>query len=475
MSESALIGKVWNYASILRDSGVSYTDYVSQITYLLFLKMDDEREKFLGVASLLPSHCKWQNLSNLDGSELETAYTNALNTLSKQSGIVGTIYQKAQNKINEPAKLKRLVSLIDNETWLGLDVDVKGAIYEGLLQKNATETKGGAGQYFTPRAIIKAIVSVMKPQIGMSINDPACGTGGFLLEAYEYMRASSKDKTKLENLKTKALSGTDISPLVTSLCAMNLYLHDIGGDDSPVKTSDSLLSLGDQRYDMVLTNPPFGKKSSTKIMGDDGSVNTQSESYERDDFIVSTSNKQINFLQHIMSVLKIGGKAAVVLPDNVLFEGGAGEKVRQRLLKDFNLHTILRLPTGIFYAQGVKANVLFFDKLTPSNEPKTTQVWVYDLRTNQNFTLVENPLNYESLTDFIQCYGDNLTQRKQSERFKCFNIDEILKRDKTNLDISWIKEQSVINSENIANPDEILEEIKADITAALGELEQIKV
>ena len=210
-------------------------------------------------------------------------------------------------------------------------------------------------------------------------------------------------------------------------------------------------------------------------MGDDGSVNTQSESYERDDFIVSTSNKQINFLQHIMSVLKIGGKAAVVLPDNVLFEGGAGEKVRQRLLKDFNLHTILRLPTGIFYAQGVKANVLFFDKLTPSNEPKTTQVWVYDLRTNQNFTLVENPLNDESLTDFIQCYGDHLAQRKQSERFKCFNIDEILKRDKTNLDISWIKEQSVINSENIANPDEILEEIKADITAALGELEQIKV
>ncbi|MCR4941820.1 MAG: SAM-dependent methyltransferase [Campylobacter sp.] len=304
--------------------------------------------------------------------------------------------------------------------------------------------------------------------------DPACGTGGFLLQAYESMRASNKDKAKLEYLKTKALSGTDISPLVTSLCAMNLYLHGIGGNESPVKTGDSLLNLGSDRYDMVLTNPPFGKKSSTKIMGEDGSVNTQSESYERDDFIVSTSNKQINFLQHIMSVLKIGGKAAVVLPDNVLFEGGAGERVRKRLLKDFNLHTILRLPTGIFYAQGVKANVVFFDKYTPSDEYRTSEVWVYDLRTNQNFTLIENPLNDESLADFVKCYGDNLAQRKPSEKFKCFDIDEILKRDKTNLDISWIKDESVINSENIASPDEILRDIKANITTALSELEKIK-
>ncbi|QCD51961.1 type I restriction-modification system subunit M [Campylobacter sp. RM16192] len=475
MSENNLINKVWNYASVLRDSGVTYTDYVSQLTYLIFLKMDDEKVKNLGANSKIPHNCSWEYLSSLDGESLEKAYTNALAALSKMDGIIGTIYQKAQNKINEPAKLKRIVSMINDETWMGLDVDVKGAIYEGLLQKNATESKSGAGQYFTPRALINAIVAVMRPSIDDSICDPACGTGGFLLSAFEYMKKQSKDKEKLANLKQNLLNGTDITPLVVSLCAMNLYLHDIGGEQSPVKVGDSLLNLGEKRYDIVLTNPPFGKKSSTKIMDAEGGVSTGRDSYERDDFIVSSSNKQINFLQHIMSVLKISGRAAVVLPDNVLFEGGAGEKVRQRLLGGFRLHTILRLPTGIFYAQGVKANVLFFDKVHVSNdEYATKEIWIYDFRTNQNFTLVANPLKESDLEDFMNCYNaEDITRRKESERFKKFGIDEILSRDKTNLDITWLKDESLQDLENLPDPKVILDEIMENLQNAISELGKV--
>ena len=477
MSENNLINKVWNYASVLRDSGVTYTDYVSQLTYLIFLKMDDEKVKNLGANSKIPQNCSWEYLNSLDGEKLESAYTNALAVLSKMDGIIGTIYQKAQNKINEPAKLKRIVSMINDETWLGLNVDVKGAIYEGLLQKNATESKSGAGQYFTPRALIDTIVAVMRPSIDESVCDPACGTGGFLLAAYEYMKKQSKDREKLANLKQNLLSGTDITPLVVSLCAMNLYLHDIGTEQSPVKVGDSLLSLGEKRYDMVLTNPPFGKKSSTKIMDSDGGVSVERYSYERDDFIVSSSNKQINFLQHIMSVLKIGGRAAVVLPDNVLFEGGAGERVRQRLLGNFRLHTILRLPTGIFYAQGVKANVLFFDKVHISgDEYATKEIWIYDFRTNQNFTLVTNPLKRSDLEDFTKCYNaENIAKRKESEKFKKFSIDKILSRDKINLDITWLKDESLQELENLPEPKAILSEIMENLQNAINELGKVDV
>ncbi|MBQ9875724.1 MAG: N-6 DNA methylase, partial [Campylobacter sp.] len=336
--------------------------------------------------------------------------------------------------------------------------------------------KAGAGQYFTPRALIKAIVEVMQPKYDMKVLDPACGTGGFLLAAYEYMRAQTNDKIAIKELKKNGVRGVDITPLVVSLCAMNLYLHGIGGAESPVKVGDSLVSRGNEFYDMVLTNPPFGKKSATKIMTSDGSVDTQRENYERDDFIATTSNKQINFLQHIMSVLKIGGKAAVIVPDNVLFEAGAGEKVRKRLLKDFKLHTILRLPTGIFYAQGVKANVLFFDKFKPLDDEKyrTSEVWVYDLRTNTNLTLVTNSLKSEHLADFVECFkAGNFDERHESERFKRFEIAEILKRDKTNLDILWLKDESLMDSENLPEPDEILAEILGDLKTALGEIENI--
>lgn len=260
MNETNLVTKVWNYATILKDAGVVYMDYVAQLTYLMFLKMDDERTSLLGEASLVPEEYQWSKLKNLAGIELEEQYSKTLSSLSKQSGIIGTIYAKAQNKINEPSKLKRLVSMIDEQTWMGLDVDVKGAVYEGLLEKNATETKAGAGQYFTPRPLIKAMVEVMRPTPDMTINDPACGTGGFLLAAYDYMRKQTQDQVAIKNLKENKIFGNDITPLVVTLCTMNLYLHGIGGNTPPISEKDSLMNAGSVRYDMVLANPPFGKK-----------------------------------------------------------------------------------------------------------------------------------------------------------------------------------------------------------------------
>lgn len=476
MNEQVLITKVWNYATILRDSGISYTDYVSQLSYLLFLKMESEFASIGKENSKIPKEFSWERIKRLEGAELEKVYSKALSELSKVDGIIGVIYQKAQNKITEPAKLKRLVSLVDGETWLGLSVDVKGAIYEGLLQKNATETKAGAGQYFTPRVLIESIVNVMQPEPNMRICDPACGTGGFLLAAYECMKSKTKDKNILKSLREEKLYGKDITPLVVSLCAMNLYLHGIGGEGKPlIEEGDSLTELGNIRFEMILTNPPFGKKSATKIMSEEGNVSAEKEEYQRDDFIATTSNKQINFLQHIMSLLAIGGKAAVVVPDNVLFESGAGEKVRKRLLSEFDLHTILRLPKGIFYAQGVKANVLFFDKYTPiENEYRTKQLWVYDLRTNINLSLMTNTLNKEHLADFENSYCfNNFSKRKESERFKCFTVEEILARDKTNLDIFWIKDENLSDIENLPSPKEITNKIKKNFNFALKELDKI--
>ncbi len=476
MNEQALITKVWNYATILRDSGISYTDYVSQLSYLLFLKMESEFASIGKENSKIPKQYSWDRIKNLDGASLEENYSKALNELSKVGGIIGTIYKKAQNKITEPAKLKRLVSLVDGETWLGLSVDVKGLIYEGLLQKNAQETKAGAGQYFTPRVLIESIVNVMQPEPSMNICDPACGTGGFLLAAYECMKQKTKDKNILKTLREEKLYGKDITPLVVSLCAMNLYLHGIGGDVKPlVEEGDSLTELGDIRFDMILTNPPFGKKSATKIMGEEGNVAVEKEEYQRDDFIATTSNKQINFLQHIMSLLAIGGHAAVVVPDNVLFEGGAGEKVRKRLLNEFDLHTILRLPKGIFYAQGVKANVLFFDKYTPiEDEYRTKNVWVYDLRTNINLSLMTNTLNKEHLADFEKSFCfNNFNKRTESDRFKCFTLKEVLARDKTNLDIFWIKDEDHRDVENLPNPKEISKLIKKNFNLALKYIEKV--
>ena len=484
MNENNLTTKIWNYATILYDSGVAYIDYVAQLTYLLFLKMDQERVDNLGEKSLIPEDYRWKNLIKLDGTELAETYTKALNNLSKESGIIGKIFAKAQNKIDEPAKLKKLFSLIDGEMWIGLDIDVKGAIYENLLQRNASEVKAGAGQYFTPRPLIKAMVEVMKPTPDTTIIDPACGTGGFLLAAYDYMKKQTNDKAKLKLLREERIFGNDNTSLVVSLCAMNMYLHGIGGTECPIRHCDSLLSAGDVRYDMVLANPPFGKKSAEKIMAEDGSLTTEQENYYREDFFATTSNKQLNFLQHIMTVLNSSGRAAVVLPDNVLFEGGAGETIRKRLLKQFNLHTILRLPTGIFYKQGVKANVLFFDKFPPLEEGhRTNDVWIYDLRTNMHFTLVTNPMKYDDLKDFIECYSANdVAKRKETwseenpdGRWRKYTYDEIIKRDKTNLDITWIKDEGLADLENLPEPDELAQDIIENLEEALDIFKTLKV
>lgn len=474
---SAIVQRLWNYCNVLRDDGVSYGDYVEQLTYLLFLKMADEQTKPpFNKPSIIPKDFDWQSLLKKDGDALEIHYRHILENLGKEKGLLGVIFRKAQNKIQDPAKLRRLILLINDETWVGLDMDVKGEIYEGLLQKNAEDTKSGAGQYFTPRALIKAMVNVAKPEPGMTICDPACGTGGFLLAAHEYLTKNYQmDKDQKKFLKHETFHGTDIVDAVARLCVMNLYLHGIGGEESPIEVGDSLISDPGDRYNLVLTNPPFGKKSSITIVNGDGTADKESLTYERQDFWATTSNKQLNFLQHVKTILKINGKAAIVVPDNVLFEGGAGETVRRRLLHECDVHTLLRLPTGIFYAQGVKANVLFFDKKSASDKPWTEKLWIYDMRTNVHFTLKTNTLSYDSLQDFIKYYNaDNRHKRTETERFKAFKYDDLMQRDKASLDIFWLKDESLEDSENLPDPDIIAQEIAENLESAVEQFESIK-
>ena len=423
-NEQSLVQKVWQLADVLAAAGVAFTDYIVQLTYILFLKMDAEAEA-LGIESKIPKDCRWANLVDKDGFDLLERYEKSLKKLSEQPGLIGTIFSKAQNKISQPAHLAKVVAMVDAQDWLSLDIDTKGAIYEGILEKNGQDKKSGAGQYFTPRALIKAMVDVTNPKITETVCDPACGTGGFLLAAFDHMKRESQDRRKQMFLKTEALTGCDITPLVVTLASMNLYLHGVGIDSSPVKCEDSLEKEPSRLYDVILANPPFGTRPAG--LGEISSM--------RQDFFAKTSNNQLNFLQHIMLLLKVGGRAAVVLPDNVLFEGGAGETVRKKLLADYDLHTILRLPTGIFYAQGVRANVLFI-----SRGGKTSETWVYDYRTGVKHTLANNKLERRHLDDFVACY----TQKKRTEtkRWHRFAVDELVKRDKTNLDLKWLKEQS---------------------------------
>jgi type I restriction enzyme M protein len=319
------------------------------------------------------------------------------------------------------------------------------------------------------------MVAVMRPQPGMTICDPACGTGGFFLAAHDYLTTHYQlDRAQKHALRHGTFKGWEIVDNTARLCVMNLYLHGIGSDESPVEVNDSLISDPGQRFDMVLTNPPFGKKSSITIVNGEGKADKSALSYERQDFWATTSNKQLNFVQHIATLLKINGRAAVVVPDNVLFEGGAGETVRCRLLHGYDVHTLLRLPTGIFYAQGVKANVLFFDKKPGREQPWTEKVWIYDLRTNQHFTLKTNPMRQEDLQDFIHCYNpSNRHDRQETERFKAFTFDEIMARDKLSLDIFWLKEESLEDTENIPAPDTLAQEIVENLEAALLQFESI--
>ena len=428
-SESTLIKKVGDIANVLAAAGVGFTDYLTQLTYILFLKMDDEREAY-GFESSIPEGYKWQDLLDLSGEDLVDKYEEILDELADKDGLIGTIFTKATNKIDRPVLLAKVIEMVASENWYMMEGDLKGAIYESILEKNGQDRKSGAGQYFTPRALIKAMVDVTDPKITETVADPACGTGGFLLAAYEHMKPQSKEIAKQKFLKEHAFFGADNTPLVVTLASMNLYLHDIGTESSPIVCQDSLIDKSDKMFDVILANPPFGTRPQ-------GSV----EVYANRPEFVKTSDNQVNFLQHIMSIVKTGGRVAVVLPDNVLTDGGATAKVREKLLKDFNLHTILRLPTGIFYANGVKTNVLFFEKGKP-----TEDIWVYDYRTGIKHTLATKPMTRADLDDFVARYCSGHMQDRISTyssenpngRWRVFTKEEVYSRDLLKLDFKWM-------------------------------------
>lgn len=479
MTEASIISKVWNFANVLRDDGVGYGDYLEQITYLLFLKMADEFSKPpYNRDTNIPTEYNWDSLAGKRGAELESHYNILLRELGKASGILGQIFTKAQNKIQDPAKLLKVIDMIDKEQWSMMGADLKGKIYEGLLEKNAEDTKSGAGQYFTPRALIRAMVECVRPNPLKTIVDPACGTGGFFLAAYDHIVKNNKlDQEEKEYLKNKTFFGNEIVANTRRMALMNMFLHNIGEIDGDpfISPNDALIADEGNRYDYVLANPPFGKKSSMTITNEEGEQQKQDLSYNRQDFWATTSNKQLNFLQHIKTLLKINGEAAVVLPDNVLFEGGAGETVRKELLKTADLHTILRLPTGIFYANGVKANVLFFDNKPASKDPWTKEVWIYDYRTNVHHTLKKKTMRLDDLSDFIKLFKpENRHKRKETwsendpdGRWRKFSYKEIVARDKTNLDIFWLKDKSLADLDNLPDPDVLAFEIIENIESGL--------
>lgn len=490
MSEltSTIVSKVWGMCGPLRDDGVSYGDYLEQITYLIFLKMAEEYSKPPYKRDTgIPVDCTWSDMSSLKGAELEEKYKSILEKLGEQGGILGKIFKVATNKISNAAILYRVVQMIDKEKWVAMSSDVKGEIYEGLLQKNAEDIKSGAGQYFTPRPLIRAMVKCVRPEPMKTIADPCCGSGGFFLAAQAFLADPenySLDREQKEFLKNETFYGNEIVPATYKTALMNLYLHNIGDiyGKVPIVQGDALLTDPSYRVDYVLTNPPFGKKSSITFTNEEGKQEEEELVYNRQDFWTTGSNKQLNFVQHINTILKATGKAAVVVPDNVLFEGGAGEIVRKKLLETTDLHTILRLPTGIFYKQGVKANVIFFDKRPASAEMQTKKIWVYDFRTNVHFTLKQHPMTDADLDDFVKCYNpENRYERTETwseenpdGRFRCYDVQEILERDKTSLDIFWIKDKSLADLDNLPEPDVLASDIIENLQSALESFQELK-
>ena len=460
---SALLKKVDGIANVMASAGVGYTDYITQLTYILFLKMDEEKEE-LGLTSTVPEGYKWRDLVDLNGTDLVEKYEEILKELSQDEGLIGTIFTKASNKIDRPVMLAKIIEMVAEENWYMMEGDFKGAMYESILEKNGQDKKSGAGQYFTPRALIQAMVEVVDPKITETVADPACGTGGFLLAAFEHMKGQSKDVEKQQFLKNNALFGADNTSLVVTLASMNLYLHDIGINKSPIAYKDSLIDTSDKMYDVVLANPPFGSRPQ-------GSVEVAAN---RPDF-VKTSDNQVNFLQHIMSIVKTGGRVGVVLPDSVLTDGEpnniATKQVREKLLKEFNLHTILRLPTGIFYANGVKTNVLFFEKGKP-----TKDIWVYDYRTGIKHTMATKPMTRAHLQDFVDCYCAGHEQdRKQSYsennpngRWRCFSEAEVKNAD--NLDFRWID----LDEKDERTISEVLGDMSDEAEAIVSAVESLK-
>ena len=462
-SESALLKKVWDIANVLASAGVGFTDYITQLTYILFLKMDSEKEE-LDLGSAIPEGYKWKDLVELSGEDLVKKYDDILEELSKDEGLIGTIFTKATNKIDTPVHLKKVIEMVSSENWYMMEGDFKGAIYEKILEKNGQDKKSGAGQYFTPRPLIQAIVDVVDPKITETVADPACGTAGFILAAYEHMKGQSKDIDKQNFLKNNAFFGADNTPLVVTLASMNIYLHDIGTEKSPIVCQDSLLDTSDKTFQVILANPPFGTRPQ-------GSV----EVYANRPEFIKTSDNQVNFLQHIMSIVKTGGRVGVVLPDNVLTDGNATAKVREKLLKNFNLHTILRLPTGIFYAQGVKTNVLFFEKGEP-----TKDIWVYDYRSGIKHTLVTKPMTRHDLDDFVECYcSGHMQDRKETYskddnpngRWRKFTLSEE-DYGTIKLDFKWLD----LDEKDDRSLAELIEDIKeksANIASAVAALEEL--
>jgi len=486
--DASQIGKrAWSYAGVLQQAGLSCVEYVEQLTMLLFLKMADQlTEEPYNQSPIVPPKLGWKALLPLDGAALEKQYTESIERLGLKSGMLGVIFKGARCDIHNPALLKQLiVNLIDKEDWMSLPVDVKGTIYEELLQRSASESTKGAGQYFTTRAVIQAMVEVMQPTPADRICDPAAGTGGFLFNAYNYVLGKfGKDLNADEKrtLREELVEAMELSPKVGRMCAMNLYLHGIGGDKVVVHSGhDSLSAPWNRDYTMILANPPFGKSQSVLFVNEEGDTEKDDAVVVREDFWTETSNKQLNFVQHMFSLLKINGRAAVVLPDNVLFEGGAGEKVRRNLLEKCNVHTLLRLPTGIWYSPGVKANVLFFDKKEGRPAPWTHKLWVYDLRTNKHFTQKQSPITRRDFDEFVACYRAGETHTRKPTwsnehpdgRWRCYTYDEIFKRDKLSLDLFWIKDLSLTDTDALPTPDIIANEIADELETALDLFAQI--
>jgi type I restriction enzyme M protein len=477
MTTNTLVAKIWSFCDTLRDDGLGYGDYLEQLTYLLFLKMADENKNTYN----LPRDCNWQLLKEKEKGDLIGTYEDLLKRLSESGGMLEKIFSGAQNKIHDSAKLKKLIKLIDVENWTIKDTDIKGEIYESLLQKNAENS--GAGQYFTPRAIITAITECVQPKIGETISDPSCGTGGFFLGSLEYLSKEKLNSNQRSFLKFDTFKGWEIESSTARLCLMNLFLHGVGDlkETPEIEVKDSLKSLPNKKVDVVLANPPFGK-SSSDVPTNDLKLSKKEGYFLRSDFWVTTSNKQLSFLQHIVTMLNETGRAAVVLPDNVLFEGGAGESIRKKMLEEVDLHTVLRLPTGIFYAQGVKANVLFFDKINNNKTPKTKSIWFYDYRTNIRHSLKKNPLRIDDLHEFINCYcSQDKSQRKETwsktnenGRWKEISYDQLIAREKTNFDVTWIRDDSAIDLDNLPEPEDLINDIIENIEAALNSFKTIR-
>lgn len=477
MTTITLIAKIWSFCDTLRDDGLGYNDYLEQLTYLLFLKMADENKNEYS----LPVNCDWKSLKDKEKIEIGGFYEDILKELSESNGMLKKIFAGAQNKIHDSAKLKKLINLINEENWTSKETDIKGEIYESLLQKNAESS--GAGQYFTPRSVIKTMIECIQPKPKETISDPSCGTGGFFLGALNHLNNKDLSESEIDFLKFNTFHGWEIETSTARLCLMNLFLHGVGDlkETPDIEVTDSLKILPKKKVDIVLANPPFGK-SSSDIPTIDKKQSEKEGYFLRKDFWVTTSNKQLAFLQHIVSMLDKNGRAAVVLPDNVLFEGGAGETIRKKLLEETNLHTILRLPTGIFYAHGVKANVLFFEKLENSKKPATKEIWYYDYRTNIRHTPKKNPLRFEHLKEFVDCYQpedykkrrETWSNKNEDGRWRKFSYKEIISRDKTNLDIFWLKDENLIDLENLPEPDTLIDEIIENIESALVSFKTIK-